>query len=195
MKRYIIIICLAFMSLGTENDVQAQNGNPMIGEIRMFAGNFAPRGWAFCDGSLLPISQNSALFSILGTTYGGDGRTTFALPNIQSRIVVGEGLGPGLSNYRLGQVGGTETNTLNSTQLPNHTHDFTVNVNTSKGEEARATGVLSANDNSFIQQSSNGNLGGVSTSSTGQNQSVNNMQPYIVVRYIIALQGTYPSRS
>jgi len=101
----------------------SRNGiEPFIAEIIMFGGNFAPRGWAFCDGQLLPIAQNQALFSILGTTYGGDGRTTFALPDLRGRTAIHPGTGPGLSNRRLGERGGSETNTLTLPQLPNHTH-------------------------------------------------------------------------
>ena len=143
----------------------------------------------------MPIAQNTALFSILGTTYGGDGRTTFGLPNIQGRTVIGPGRGPGLSVIRLGEKLGTETNTLTSAQLPAHNHGLSVKVNTSKGEEVESTGILSSHDNAFSNEASTGQLGGVNTSTTGQNQPVNNMQPYIVVRYIIALTGTYPSRS
>ena len=191
MKKHTIIFYIVIFSLLGTNELNSQ----MIGEVRIFAGNFAPRGWAFCDGSLLPISQNTALFSILGTTYGGDGRTTFALPNIQSRIVIGEGNGPGLSNYRLGQLGGSETNTHTINTTPSHNHPLTIRVNTSAGEESGAKGIFSAHDNGFSSEAANGTLGGASTTNAGQNQPVNNMQPYIVVRYIIALTGTYPSRS
>ena len=100
--------------------------DPMLASIMIFAGNFAPRGWAFCDGQLLAISANSALFSLLGTTYGGDGRTTFGLPDLRGRAAIGPRHGPGLSNYALGQRGGVETVTLNITQIPSHTHLATV---------------------------------------------------------------------
>ena len=112
---YIIALVGVFPSRSSE---------PFIGEIRMFAGNFAPRGWAFCDGQLLPISQNTALFSILGTTYGGDGRTTFGLPDLRGRVPVHAGRGPGLSDIRLGQKGGAETSTLTVANMPNHNHDI-----------------------------------------------------------------------
>ncbi|MFY1113097.1 MAG: tail fiber protein, partial [Methanosarcinaceae archaeon] len=110
---YIIALVGVFPSRSSE---------PFIGEIRMFAGNFAPRGWAFCDGQLLPISQNTALFSILGTTYGGDGRTTFGLPDLRGRVPVHAGSGPGLSTVRLGDTGGAETVTLSQAQMPSHNH-------------------------------------------------------------------------
>src|SRR5690606_21678322 len=107
MKKTTFVLLLILLGLSS----QAQDG--YIGEIRMFAGNFAPRGWAFCEGQMLPISQNTALFSLLGTTYGGDGRTTFALPDLRGRVPVQSGTGPGLSSYRLGQSGGSETITVN----------------------------------------------------------------------------------
>lgn len=114
------IICLE----GVFPSRSGQDG--MIAEIRMFGGNFAPRTWAFCDGQLLPISQNQALFSLIGTIYGGDGRTTFALPDLRGRVAVHPGQGPGLSDYRVGQKGGSETNTLNVTQLPSHNHTIVI---------------------------------------------------------------------
>ena len=100
----------------------SMSAEPFIGEISMFAGNFAPRGWAFCEGQLLPIAQNQSLFSILGTTYGGDGRTTFGLPDMRGRVSIHPGTGPGLTNYRLGNKGGSETTTLTTNQLPSHNH-------------------------------------------------------------------------
>ncbi|TCL10321.1 microcystin-dependent protein [Roseivirga ehrenbergii] len=121
--------------------------DPFLGEIVMFAGNFAPRGWAFCDGQLMAISQNTALFSILGTTYGGDGRTTFALPDLRGRAAIHPGTGPGLSNYRLGQRGGVETVTLNQLQIPSHSHiaipstsGGTANINATAVLHADSTG-------------------------------------------------------
>ena len=111
---------------------------PYVGEIRMFAGNFAPRGWAFCDGQLLAVSQNDALFSLLGTIYGGDGRTTFGLPDVRGRVPVHQGTGPGLSQRRLGSKGGSEDVTLTSNQLASHSHDF--NANTALADSEMPTG-------------------------------------------------------
>lgn len=177
---------------------QAQ-GEPFIGEIVFFGGNFAPRGWAFCDGQLLPISQNAALFSILGTTYGGDGRTTFALPDARGRVLIHPGNGPGLSNYNLGQRGGAETNTLTVNQLPSHSHTVNVPVNNDElGTETnpdenylgkqwrRGYHATSTADDSLAQFSSG---------STGGGQSVNNVQPYVTANCIIAIQGIFPSRN
>jgi microcystin-dependent protein len=172
---------------------------PMIGEIKMFAGNFAPRGWALCDGQLLPINSNQALFSILGTTYGGDGRTTFALPDLRSRVAIHEGQGPGLSNYRLGQRGGTEDNLININNLPNHNHSVAMsavlenaNTNSPAGAVLAGTGAF---DNEYSQSAPNTSLRPENTSSVGSNQPINNVQPYTVVNYIIALQGIFPSRN
>jgi len=166
---------------------------PTIGEITMFAGNFAPRGWAFCDGQLLPINSNQALFSILGTTYGGDGRTTFGLPELRGRVPMHPGAGPGLSSRRLGDKSGSENNTLTLNQLPSHHHA----INAS--EEANSTDpsgnyIAGSGANMFssvTDSQSNGNA----TANTGGNQPVNNIQPYQCVNYIIALVGIFPSRN
>lgn len=169
---------------------------PFIAEIRIFAGNFAPRGWAFCNGQLLPISQNTALFSLIGTTYGGDGRTTTALPNMAGRAPMHPGFGPGLTNRSLGQIGGAETITLTEAQIPNHNHGLRAAI--SRGSASQPQG------NSFNRSIGEAayhpptNLTGMSTemvSNTGGGQSHNNMQPYLAINFIIALQGLYPSRS
>lgn len=187
---------------------------PYVGGIRMFAGNFAPRGWAFCEGQLLAISQNNALFAILGTTYGGDGRTTFALPDMRGRSAMHAGQGPGLTDRRLGARSGTATVTLTNNEMPSHTHalvettPMTAFVGTNGGTPAAnepAGNVFAAG----LANLFNGNpisageeLGGVNftpatftASPTGGSQAHNNMQPYLVVRYIIALVGIFPSRS
>ena len=180
-----------------------------LGEIRFFAGNFAPRSWAFCEGQLLPISQNSALFSILGTIYGGDGRTTFALPDMRGRVAIGAGNGPGLSDRREGAKGGSETNTLTTAQMPSHNHSHTFHANTvansadaqnnfpatinGRSSNAGQTFFTSAYSTASPTVNMNSNM--MAVNNTGGGQSVNNMQPWISIYYIIALQGTYPSRS
>lgn len=185
--------------------------DPFIGEIVMFGGNFAPRGWAFCDGQLLSIAQNTALFSILGTTYGGDGRTTFALPDLRGRAPIGPRQGPGLSDYRLGQRGGVETVTLNITQMPSHSHVATSvsklhGQSASGDDDAISSGVSIASGSGtgseiFSSQPPNTemNAGSVTTTTTtlnqGGNLAHNNMQPYLAVNYIIALVGIFPSRN
>jgi len=178
---------------------------PMIGEIRIFAGNFAPRNWAFCDGQLLAISQNQALFSILGTTYGGDGRTTFALPDLRGRAPIGPGNGPGLSTYTLGERGGVETVTLTTNQIPSHNHLAQVSVSVGANTESATSGEAAnstlgeAGANVYNNKPADEKLGGVNASATigntGGNQSHENRQPYLAVYYIIAIQGVFPSRS
>lgn len=175
---------------------------PFIGQIIMFGGNFAPRGWALCNGQLLPIAQNTALFSILGTTYGGDGRTTFGLPDLRGRVAMHAGHGPGLSDRRLGSKGGTETNTLNETQIPSHTHAATAHCVDGVGNANTAAGNLWAADAGNQSATyNNGNESGdmkndaISVAPSGGGQSVNNIQPFQVTNYIIALQGLFPSRS
>ena len=171
--------------------------DPFIGEIIMFGGNFAPRGWALCDGQLLPISQNTALFSILGTTYGGDGRTTFALPDLRGRVAIHEGNGPGLSDYRLGQKGGTEHVTLTTAQIPSHSHNL--GADSAAGTSNVPTNNILANtggfDNEYSTNNPNTNLKSSAISNTGGGQSHTNIQPYLAVNYIIALVGVFPSRS
>lgn len=183
--------------------------DPFIAQIMMFAGNFAPRGWAFCDGQLLAISQNTALFSLLGTTYGGDGRTTFGLPDLRGRAPIHAGHGPGLSSRQLGQKTGTESNVLNQLQMPSHTHNATstaeiaLQVSSEIGEESSPVNqYLAAGSNIYVDSpTTNNNLAGaVATVSTivapnGQSSPINNMQPILVMNYIIALQGIFPSRS
>ena len=168
---------------------------PFVGEIRMFAGNFAPRGWAFCDGQLLAVSQNDALFSLLGTIYGGDGRTTFGLPDLRGRVPLHQGTGPGLSPRRLGSKGGAENVTLTTNQLASHTHDF--NVNTAVATTAAPQGkVLAQVVGGSIYQVENQNtdLASNSIANTGGSQSHTNLMPTLCVHFIIALVGIYPSR-
>lgn len=183
--------------------------DPFIGEIIMFAGNFAPRGWALCQGQLLPISQNTALFSILGTIYGGDGRTTFALPDLRGRVAIGQGNGPGLSQRPLGQRGGAESTVLSVLNLPSHNHLGALKVSSgdstlsqaSAGSSIATPGTTSGRtftasqgyNTSTPDITLNGNS--VETGMTGGGQSFNNMEPFLVINYIIALQGVFPSRS
>ena len=175
---------------------------PFVGEIRMFAGNFAPKGWAFCDGQLLAVSSNDALFSLLGTIYGGDGRTTFGLPDLRGRIPIHAGSGPGLSPRRLGTKSGAETETLTASQVPSHTH--TVNASNQAGTAASPAGHYPANTSSGavttqydvpVRASSTlvqFNSGAVQT--VGGSRSHSNMQPFLCINFIIALIGIYPSR-
>ena len=182
-----------------------------IGEIRMFGGNFAPRSWAFCSGQLMSIAQNSALFSILGTTFGGDGRTTFGLPDMRGRVSIHAGNGPGLTDRRLGQKGGEENVTLLTQQMPSHNHvatpnlSGTVGVIEDDGTTADAAGNVLANATSgeiYHTGTPDATLGGgvavtgsVAVSHTGGGQPHDNMQPWLAVNYIICLFGVFPSRS
>jgi len=192
-----------------------------IGEVRMFAGNFAPRAWAFCEGQLLAISQNTALFSILGTTYGGDGRTTFALPDLRGRVPIGPGHGPGLSTRKLGQRSGSETNTLTVLNMPSHNHaagfgnNSVANVavpvladaadvaDPSNASLATSEDGQGAEVKTYSNQSADATLapftaplsGSVTVGLTGGSQPFNNMQPWLSTYYIICLQGVFPSRN
>lgn len=184
---------------------------PFIGMIVMFGGNFAPRGWAKCDGTLLAISQYQALFSILGTTYGGDGRTTFALPPLRGRAPIHYGQGAGLSNHPLGQKSGQEVVTLNTNEIPSHTHGInatgSLRVVREDGNTSEPAGAAIANvspDTTHAYNNStapdadavaNSVIVSATALNTGGNQHHNNMQPYLAVNFIIALEGTYPSRN
>lgn len=178
--------------------------DPFIGEIRMVGFNFAPNGWALCNGQLLSISQNTALFSLIGTFYGGDGVQTFALPNLQSRVPVHQGQGLGLSVYTIGQAGGTENVTLVANQMPSHNH--TVGVSNLAGSASDPTNNLLAQANTgtprqpnlnvpnFVPPPATGSLAPTAVSMAGGNQPHPNIQPYLCVNFIIALQGVFPSR-
>lgn len=171
---------------------------PYIGEISMFAGNFAPRGWAFCDGQLLPIAQYSALFALLGTTYGGDGRTTFALPDLRGRAPIHAGTGPGLSERRLGSKAGQETTTLTVAQMPNHNHGAYQSINTAEGTQSTPTSGYPAKTGDGSHDYANATdaqATNVTVGNTGGGQAHDNMQPFLTINYIIALQGIFPSRN
>jgi microcystin-dependent protein len=174
--------------------------DPFIGEIRIFAGNFAPRGWAMCNGQLMSISQNTALFSLLGTSFGGDGRTTFALPNLQGSAPLMAGQGNGLTQRDLGEIGGSPTVTLNTNELPSHAHTVSGTATPGSAPDpagdvwgvaavARGTVMYSANPGSAPKMSPQ------AFAVAGSGQPHNNMPPYLVLTFIICLQGIYPSRS
>ncbi len=170
---------------------------PFLGEIRVFPYNFAPRGWANCDGQLLSISQYSALFSLLGTTYGGDGRTTFALPDLRGRFMTHEGTGPGLSPYRLGQKGGAESVTLTIAQMPSHNH--TMHGETTIADSKNPTNKMLAgtpSDTYATQQPADDvTMAAESIGSAGGGQSFGIISPYLALRICIALMGVFPSRN
>lgn len=180
--------------------------DPFLGEIRAVGFNFAPRGWALCQGQLLAISQSTALFSLLGTTYGGDGRSTFALPDLQGRAIVQTGQGPGLSQYVQGEETGTETVTLLSTQLPAHSHTVTGSGASSTIATNSITGNSTSPANNYLAnavgnqygEEAVGTMAAGSVSGTagsaGGNLPHNNLMPYLALYYIIALVGIYPQR-
>lgn len=165
---------------------------PFLAEIRIFPYNFSPRGWAFCSGQILSIAQNTALFSLLGTTYGGNGQTTFALPNLQSRTPIGFGQGPGLSPYQLGEVGGVETVTLTAQQVPAHSHQVLANPGPATTGVPGQT-VSLANTTAAVYGPAQ-NLVTMNTVSE-PSQPHFNRQPYTVLNFCIAVEGIYPSRN
>jgi microcystin-dependent protein len=170
--------------------------DPFIGQVILFAGNFAPRGWAFCDGQLLSISSNSALFSILGTTYGGDGRTTFGLPDLRGRVSMHPGSGPGLSTRRLGERAGTETYTLNNNEVPAHSHG--VAASSGHGDSSSPVDKFPAVSSAGIgiyASSKDATMGAGAISPSGGSQAHGNVQPSLGLNYIIALVGVFPSRN
>ena len=166
---------------------------PFIAEIKIFGGNFAPRNWAFCDGQLLPIAQNTALFALIGTTYGGDGRTTTALPNLQGRAPMHPGNGPGLTSRRLGQRGGVDTVSLSESQIATHAHSLTSLPSADPPTPAATVGLGNAPLDAAATNL--GNMAAGVVGNTGGGQPHNNQQPYQEMAFIIALQGLFPSRS
>ncbi|MBS0590494.1 MAG: phage tail protein [Proteobacteria bacterium] len=170
--------------------------DPFVGEIRLFAGNFAPVNWAYCNGALLPIAQYDALFTLLGTTYGGDGQTTFGLPDLQGRVPVHQGQGPGLSPYVLGQKGGVENVTLTTNQYPSHTHGF---VASSDAGTAAGPGsdvlAASASIKAYTDALPNVGLNATALPPSGGGLPHENMQPSLCVNFIISLFGIFPSQN
>lgn len=169
---------------------------PFLGQIQAFGFNFPPQGWAFCDGQIMSIAQNTALFSLLGTTYGGNGQVTFALPDLRGRSIVHPGTGPGLSTISQGQVGGTENVTVLLNNMPAHTHGVSVSVNTANGEESVPTGKLAACPATYSEDVAAGKfLGGVNQQTVGGGLPMATRNPYLGVYQSIALQGIFPSRN
>lgn len=183
---------------------------PFIGTIQAYGFNFAPRGWATCQGQVLAIAQNTALFSLLGTTYGGNGQTTFQLPNLAGRVPNGQGQAPGLSPYSMGQIAGTESTTLTTQQMPTHTHTYALNASTATGaSSAPASGNFlgapagqdetSLNPVAVTIYTPTGTsvvpLAGGSIGPAGGNQPFSIMQPYLTINWSIALEGIFPSRN
>lgn len=182
---------------------------PFIGEIKIFGFNFAPRGYAFCSGQIMSIAQNTALFSLLGTTYGGNGQTTFALPNLNGRVAIGQGQSGGTSNYQLGQIGGVENETMTLNNLPAHAHTLSaaakimVQVSGSKADSNSPAGsYLGTNTSTPVYSETPdaneflaGTVAGGATDAIGGNTPFSIVQPYLALNYSIALEGIFPSRS
>ena len=172
--------------------------DPFVAEIRVVGFNFAPKGWAACNGQLLPLPQNTALFSLLGTTYGGDGKNTFALPDIAGRVVPHPGQGPGLSQYDLGQQGGSTATTLLQSEIPAHNHSARASTDDATFQSPSPDRALATSSPGFAYQSNTSqnlaNMNGQALSVAGGSQPHNNLQPYLVLNFVIALQGVFPPR-
>ena len=170
--------------------------DPFIAEIRILPTTYAPKGWAFCNGQLMPISQNTALFSLLGTTYGGDGKSTFALPNLQGCAPMHPGQGPGLSLHDLGETGGAQTVTLLQSEMPAHSHACRASSDPGElqGPSATRTIARSANGFAYVAGPANVAMAPEVLPPAGGNQPHNNMQPYLTLNFCIAMQGVFPSR-
>ena len=171
--------------------------DPFVAEIRIFPFNFAPKGWAWCDGQLMPLSQNTALFSLLGTTYGGNGKSNFALPDLQGRAPMHPGQGPGLSLHDLGETGGSETVSLLESEMPAHSHSVMAS-NQPAEDRAPANEILGRSVGASLYQTTTSviqAMAGQALAPAGGDQPHNNMQPYLTFYFCIALQGVFPPRS
>jgi len=194
--KLLIFLMTAILAVGALFSPPVEASEPFVGQIMIFAGNFAPRGWAFCDGQLLAVSQNDALFSLLGTIYGGNGRTTFGLPDLRGRIPIHAGSGPGLTPRQLGSKGGAERVTLPVNQIPSHTHDLM--ADSGQGDTSSPGNNVLAYDRRERQYSSlapDVNMAESAVENTGGSQAHENMPPYQALHYCIALFGVYPSRN
>jgi microcystin-dependent protein len=169
---------------------------PFVGEIRMFGFNFAPQGWAQCNGQLVPIAENPALFDLLGTAYGGDGQATFALPDMRSRVPAGQGQGPGLSAYAEGQAGGAEDVTLAAAQMPGHTHPVKASSRAADSDRPEGRALARSAGHIYTAQPDTSTVMNADMlAGTGGSQPHDNIQPYLAVNFCIALAGIFPSRS
>lgn len=193
MRKTIILTLLVSFFIGTSNTV-AQANSQFLGQIKAVSFNFAPQGWAQCNGQLLPINQNQALFALLGTQYGGNGQTTFALPDLRGRAIVSPGQGSGTLNVSQGELGGSELTTLTVNNLPAHSHS--IPASSLAGTTSVPTNNFPANSGVLDKEYTTvSNSSMANTGTTGGSQSINNMKPFAPVFYIIALQGIFPSRN
>ncbi len=178
-----------------QSQISSMETAPLIGEVRLFAGNFAPVGWMLCEGQLLLISENPALFSLLGITYGGNGTTTFTLPDLRGRVAMGAGNGSGLSARTLGEAGGSESTVLTVSQLPGHSHSLNATQTAGNLTAAESNILASLSGGIYKNVAADVVMGSDSIGSTGGGQSVSIVQPYQVLNYIIAIEGVYPPRN
>lgn len=172
--------------------------DPFVAEIRIFPFNFAPKGWAFCDGQILPLSQNTALFSLLGTTYGGDGKSNFALPNMQGNAPMHPGQGPGLSLHDLGETGGSDTVTLLESEIPSHSHSLMAGATSSTKSDPQGNSLTRIGSGATPYKAAGSAqvvMASQSLAPAGGDQPHNNMQPYLTLNFCIALQGVFPPRT
>ena len=194
MKKLLLVAVIGLSMIS--NTANAQGADPFLGQIAFVPYNFAPRGWAECNGQIMSIAQNTALFSLLGTTYGGNGQTTFALPDMRGRSLVHNGQGPGLSPYNLGEMSGVESVTLTTPQMPMHNHGIA--AVTTQGNDSSPTGNVPADTKTLDKEYSNSAPNTLMKNSmvtpSGGNQPHENRSPYLVMKCIIALQGIYPTR-
>jgi microcystin-dependent protein len=169
---------------------------PYVGEIRMFAGNFPPNGWAFCEGQSMPISENDVLFTLIGTTYGGDGQETFNLPNLASRVPIHMGTGPDGTTYQIGEMAGTEQETLSTQQIPNHAHAFTCST-AAGGQNNPGSQIVAASPSVklFLEDDPDATLAATSVQPAGGSQPHENTQPFLCINFIISLFGVFPTQT
>jgi microcystin-dependent protein len=195
-KRFRTALGIANLLAALSSVALSQATEPFIGQLALVPYNFAPKGWALCNGQLLPINQNQALFSLLGTTYGGNGTTTFALPDLRGRVPVSSGQGPGLSNYDLGGMGGAETHTLTLNEMPAHTH--MLGADTSVGTTERPGGALPSRNAAGVPQygsAATTQLSAAAVQPSGSGLPHDIRQPYVTLNWIIALTGVFPARN
>ena len=201
MKKLVMTAMVAAGMTAMLPAQKAQAQEPFLGQIAWFAGNFAPRGWAFCDGQILPINQNQSLYSLLGTTYGGDGRTSFALPDVRGRTPLHVGQGPGAFSYVLGQRGGAERVTLTVAEMPSHTHTTAFKASNAEADGATPGGgtLTESVEDMYLEGASTLDAtmvpNSLAVSNAGGSQSHENRQPYGTLNCIIAMQGLFPSRN
>ena len=197
-SKLLVGAVLGASALGLTAPQKAMAQDQFVGQLGVFGNNFCPRGWAEANGQLLPIAQNTALFSLLGTFYGGDGRTTFGVPNLQGRLATHEGNGPGLDARQIGQVGGTATTTMTAANLPSHSHSVLASDEVANKKGPGLDFLAKSDDNAdriYYSGAPNKDMDPNMLSNTGSGQSAETISPYIVMTWCVALQGTYPSRN